>query len=589
MFQEDFTLDISIWRPETDTLVTDATPLLNEKSSFCSAEYFRWAYSLNTSAGLFRKNIVQGSPNTTKITFEASLATQVILPGKSRNDLVLDTGMSCNTIMSDVNIWPTQFFESFMVFTSNMTNQTFLIDSRGIIFELPCDSSLNLYKTSGSVGINKRDGYYLINNVKVRFRTNVQQKEFSLSCRPISNAHFNKSFNSFVRKNAHNRLGYLYLTSGESKCGSFISYFSSLGMKYEIVPNILEDDDTINIRIPLDSENASRRDVQFLCTKYKNTYSIYGVSIESVGSGFSAFWNWNLRQDELRFCMPKGKEPLIYSIADTLRLACNSTSDHDVYIKVFSKVSRLFSNGSERPTVNEFSNLLLLYPTGPQVTDLYIYEHLQYINTLLGIKQSTTNQTKLKFISRMANNGFSIDCIKKIFPELVQEYSYRILPFDYSPSLNTTRTYNKELYQLAYTASVKNYKEHLSTYESSNLQEMHARGFKISKWKSESSLFILVSKEYPDAIYQYHCDWLARQSLDIYIPSLHIGIEYQGEQHYRSVEFFGGDLSYQATIKRDLHKAQLCKEHGVHLIHWKYDEALSKTLLHQKINEILVT
>ena len=135
--------DISIWRPETDTLVTDATPLLNEKSSFCSAEYFRWAYSLNTSAGLFRKNIVQGSPNTTKITFEASLATQVILPGKSRNDLVLDTGMSCNTIMSDVNIWPTQFFESFMVFTSNMTNQTFLIDSRGIIFELPCDSSLN--------------------------------------------------------------------------------------------------------------------------------------------------------------------------------------------------------------------------------------------------------------------------------------------------------------------------------------------------------------------------------------------------------------------------------------------------------------
>ena len=279
MFQEDFTLDISIWRPETDTLVTDATPLLNEKSSFCSAEYFRWAYSLNTSAGLFRKNIVQGSPNTTKITFEASLATQVILPGKSRNDLVLDTGMSCNTIMSDVNIWPTQFFESFMVFTSNMTNQTFLIDSRGIIFELPCDSSLNLYKTSGSVGINKRDGYYLINNVKVRFRTNVQQKEFSLSCRPISNAHFNKSFNSFVRKNAHNRLGYLYLTSGESKCGSFISYFSSLGMKYEIVPNILEDDDTINIRIPLDSENASRRDVQFLLKVLEADFLLSGIGI----------------------------------------------------------------------------------------------------------------------------------------------------------------------------------------------------------------------------------------------------------------------------------------------------------------------
>ena len=29
MFQEDFTLDISIWRPETDTLVTDATNGVN--------------------------------------------------------------------------------------------------------------------------------------------------------------------------------------------------------------------------------------------------------------------------------------------------------------------------------------------------------------------------------------------------------------------------------------------------------------------------------------------------------------------------------------------------------------------------------
>lgn len=129
----------------------------------------------------------------------------------------------------------------------------------------------------------------------------------------------------------------------------------------------------------------------------------------------------------------------------------------------------------------------------------------------------------------------------------------------------------------------------MEEYESSVLQEMHTHGYRISKWRNESSLFILVSKEYPDAIYQYHCDWLARQSLDIYIPSLRIGIEYQGEQHYHAVEFFGGEDSYKATVKRDLYKAKLCVEHNIHLIYWKYDEAISATLLQQKITKILST
>lgn len=580
-------MDFPIWNSEKDILVTDMLPLLKGSGSFCSDDYFRWAYSLNTAVGLFRKNRVEGLPQTTKITVRNSQSTQITLPGKSRDDLVLDNGVSCVTVMSDIIIWPTNFFESFMIFSSKSSLQVFLIDSRGSIFEIPCDTSLSLYKGVGTVNINNRDGYYLINNVKVLFRTSSEQKNFNLSCQPIDTAHFNKAFNSFVRKNAHNHLGYLYLTAGESKCGAFVSYFSDLGMKYEIVPNILDDDDTINVRIPLDAENASRKDVQFLCAKYKNTYSIYGVSIESIGGGFSSFWNWNVKQSELRFYMPKGKEALIYSISDTLKLACNATSEHDVYLKVFSKISRLFYNGVSRPAINEFSDLLLLYPTDSNITDFYIFQRISYINRLLGITESDTNYSKLKFISRMVNNGFPVEHIKKIFPNLAYEYSHRILPFDYHPSTNTTRTYNKELYQKAYKEATAKYKETLEEYESSVLQEMHTHGYRISKWKNESSLFILVSKEYPDAIYQYHCDWLARQSLDIYIPSLRIGIEYQGEQHYHAVEFFGGEDSYKSTVKRDLYKAKLCVEHNIHLIYWKYDEAISATLLQQKITKIL--
>ena len=60
------------------------------------------------------------------------------------------------------------------------------------------------------------------------------------------------------------------------------------------------------------------------------------------------------------------------------------------------------------------------------------------------------------------------------------------------------------------------------------------------RWKSEYRLYATVKKLYPDAVFQYAPDWLKRQKIDIYIPSLRIAIEYQGKQHYEPVEFFGG-------------------------------------------------
>lgn len=55
MFQEDFTLDISIWRPETDTLVTDATPLLNEKAPFARPNIFAGLILLTPPQDFFAK------------------------------------------------------------------------------------------------------------------------------------------------------------------------------------------------------------------------------------------------------------------------------------------------------------------------------------------------------------------------------------------------------------------------------------------------------------------------------------------------------------------------------------------------------
>ena len=91
------------------------------------------------------------------------------------------------------------------------------------------------------------------------------------------------------------------------------------------------------------------------------------------------------------------------------------------------------------------------------------------------------------------------------------------------------------------------------------------------KWKHELTLFHAVRKKYPDTLYQYRPDWLGRQSLDLYIPSLHTAIEYQGIQHYLPVGFFGGEDALLQRKQLDLVKRQLCGENGVRLIEWPYD------------------
>lgn len=101
--------------------------------------------------------------------------------------------------------------------------------------------------------------------------------------------------------------------------------------------------------------------------------------------------------------------------------------------------------------------------------------------------------------------------------------------------------------------------------------KLTAEGIIHPKWKHELSLFHAVREKYPDTLYQYRPDWLGRQSLDLYIPSLKTAIEYQGIQHYLPVGFFGGEEALTRRRELDLVKKQLCEHNNVRLIEWPYE------------------
>ncbi|MDC1342437.1 DUF723 domain-containing protein [Flavobacteriaceae bacterium] len=69
---------------------------------------------------------------------------------------------------------------------------------------------------------------------------------------------------------------------------------------------------------------------------------------------------------------------------------------------------------------------------------------------------------------------------------------------------------------------------------------------------------------------------------DFYLPNQNCVIEYNGIQHYKLIEFFGGEEALKNTQESDKLKEQFCRDNNIvfHVI--KYDEDIE-----QRLNEIL--
>lgn len=73
---------------------------------------------------------------------------------------------------------------------------------------------------------------------------------------------------------------------------------------------------------------------------------------------------------------------------------------------------------------------------------------------------------------------------------------------------------------------------------------------------------------------------------DFYLPKYNIFIEYDGIQHYKPVEFFGGDEYFNSVIENDSYKNEYCIANNIKLIRIPYydfdniNDILSKQISH---------
>lgn len=65
---------------------------------------------------------------------------------------------------------------------------------------------------------------------------------------------------------------------------------------------------------------------------------------------------------------------------------------------------------------------------------------------------------------------------------------------------------------------------------------------------------------------------------DFWLPQFNTAIEYDGQQHFKPVDLFGGKEHYELQKKHDEMKDNYCNKKGINLIRIKYNESIKDTL-----------
>lgn len=94
---------------------------------------------------------------------------------------------------------------------------------------------------------------------------------------------------------------------------------------------------------------------------------------------------------------------------------------------------------------------------------------------------------------------------------------------------------------------------------------------KSSKGEEEISLYLI--NHQISYIFQYKVNINnSNHYFDFYLPGYNTIVEFNGMQHYKPIEFFGGEKDYEILRDRDSIKKSYCEANGVNLLVISYNE-----------------
>lgn len=94
----------------------------------------------------------------------------------------------------------------------------------------------------------------------------------------------------------------------------------------------------------------------------------------------------------------------------------------------------------------------------------------------------------------------------------------------------------------------------------------------IHQWLNNHNIIYISQKTFKD------CRDIKPLPFDFYLSDYNMAIEYDGEQHYRPVEYFGGQKSFERTQRHDKIKDEYCKNNNIKLLRIPYFKDIEEEL-----------
>lgn len=233
--------------------------------------------------------------------------------------------------------------------------------------------------------------------------------------------------------------------------------------------------------------------------------------------------------------------------------------------------------GSEKSDINKFISKAIL-----KHGKKYNYSKVEYINVKTKIKIICSEHGEFEQLPSVHLRGGGCrkcgDKIKQINKKItLSEFKNRCnlkhnSKYEYSLITNIDLNSKCDIICPIHGVFSQNLKNHL--YQGHGCPRCKdSRGeVEINKWLINNNIIFIPQKRFDD------CRDILPLPFDFYLPDYNICIEYDGEQHYKSIKKFGGEDKFLKVKKRDKIKTNYCIINNITLFRIKYDEDIYKYL-----------
>lgn len=234
----------------------------------------------------------------------------------------------------------------------------------------------------------------------------------------------------------------------------------------------------------------------------------------------------------------------------------------------------------------------ICYKESREVTKTEVEEYLKTFGySLIGDYHNTQEKIKMK-----CSEGHTIEMAFCDFKSKGYRCKYCVnknIKHDKEYIASSLRKYGYTLIEPEYINNTQ--KLHMICPQGHNIRmswtlfKMGTRCQKCNCSSGESEISHILDKYNLEYIMQYtfpDCKDQKVLPFDFYVPAKNSCIEFDGEQHYKSYERFGGEDSFKIRQKHDEIKNVYCKEHGISLIripYWDFNN-IEEIILNKLVN-----